>query len=200
MGSRPVQIQNYIINEDNNMKFFSRFSNHRIVLVSALPAEPITGRQPVPGIFAKFENGECTVNDQKVIDMLLSHKNFGKTFVSEEKGDQFAKNRRNIEPEHDVTNIEYGHVGKNLNPKKHSLTEEQQRFLTDAAEKMAVPLAKEMAKTMLKEIAEENASAAKPAPEPIPAEVEAEVTVKAEAKPLKTVEKTKTPSSSGKKK
>ena len=186
------------------MKFFSKFSNHRIVLVSALPAEPLTGRQPTPGVFVKFENGECTVHDEKVIEMLLSHKNYGKTFVSEETGDQYAKQRRNLEPEHDNIDIQFGHVGANKNPKKHNLTEEQQKFLTDAAQKMAVPLAKEMAKQMLQEIAAEQQAAAKPAPqeESAPAveeSKEASVGVEAEAPQLKKVEKTKATASSPKK-
>ena len=161
------------------MKFFSKFSNYRVVLVSALPAEPVTGRQPQPGVYAKFENGECTINDEKVIDMMLTHKDFGRDFVTEESGEQgrFASARKGIEPQHDVINIDYGHIGKNVNPKKTTLTEEQQNFLKSAAQEMAVPLAKEMAAQMLKDIAAEQAAIKKDAP-PVASEKKETVTTK----------------------
>ena len=153
-----------------------------MVLRPSMPGNNHTGTAPTAGIFVKFENGVADVKDQAVIDMLLIHSNFGKTFMAEEqtKVDPFAAQRRDMEPEHDVTEIQFGHVGKNVNPKGPvSLTREQQAVLTEMAQKMAVEIAAKM-------IAENNAAQAEmakpadvqppvempvePAAEPAPAE------------------------------
>lgn len=144
------------------MKFFSKFSNHRIVLKPGLPGEPLLGRAPQPGIYVKFEDGVADVQDQEVIDMLLNNRNFGKTFVAEESatGDPFRDQRRDFEPEHDVTKIEFGRVAGNLNPKpKLAMSREQKAIVTEMAKEMARQMAPELAKEMLLEMAAEQKAA-----------------------------------------
>lgn len=145
------------------MKFYSKFSNHRIVLKPGIPGEPLLGRAPQPGVYVKFEDGVADVKDQDVIDMLLNNRNFGKTFVAEENsggGDPYQANRRDAEPEHDVTEIKYGRVAGNLNPKpKLTMSREQKAIVTEMAKEMAKSMAPELAKEMLLEMAAERKAA-----------------------------------------
>ena len=146
------------------MKFYSKFSNHRIVLKPGIPGEPLLGRQPQAGIYVKFESGVADVKDQEVIDLLMQNRSFGKTIIAEEgevKEDPYASQRRDTEPEHNVTNIEYGHIGKNQNPKPAlAMSREQKAIVIEMAKGMAKEMAPELAKSMLLEMAAERKAAA----------------------------------------
>ncbi len=140
------------------MKFISRQSNYRIVLKHGQPAEPMTGRNAVPGMYVKFENGVANVENEELCQMMMKHSAFKKDFIVAEEGagNSWDASRREIEPEHNITNIEYGHVGKALNPKaKIPLNREGQKALKEMAiemaKKMAPELAKELLKTMIKD-------------------------------------------------
>jgi len=140
------------------MKFTSKQSNYRVVLRHGMPAEPITGRAAVPGISIKFENGQANVQNEEYCKLLMDHPAFNRDFIlAEEPGvaDPWQDFRRDPEPEHDITAIEYGHVGKNANPKpKISLSRDKQRELKEIAKGMAVEMAKEMAPQMAKTLLE----------------------------------------------
>lgn len=141
------------------MKFISRQSNYRIVLKHGQPAEPITGRIAVPGIYVKFENGIANVENEELCQMMMKHSAFKKDFIVAEEGAgnySWDASRREIEPEHNITNIEYGHVGKSLNPKaKIPLNRESQKVLKEMAIEMAQKMAPELAKELLKTMIEE---------------------------------------------
>jgi hypothetical protein len=139
------------------MKFVSKQSNYRIVLKHGQQAEPITGRVAVPGMHIKFENGMVNVENEETCEMMKRHPGFNADFIlaEEENKDPWIDSRKESEPEHDVTKIEYGHVGESLNPKpKISLTREKQKVLKEMAKKMAIEMAKEMAPKLAKNILE----------------------------------------------
>jgi len=122
-----------------------------------IPAEPITGRHAVPGLYVKFENGLVDVHDQETIELLESHKGFGSDFIREDK-DPFE--RRSVEPEHSIQEIKYGQVEKELNPKKGvKISPEVKKYLGTVATEMAKGMAKEMVKDILSEIASGNKKA-----------------------------------------
>ncbi len=140
------------------MKFISRQSNYRVVLAHGQPAEPLTGRIAVPGMYVKFENGIAKVENEKLCEMMMKHPAFKKDFIIAEEGDKDPWNdfRRETEPEHSITNIEYGHVGKSVNPKaKIPLNREGQKVLKEMAKEMAMKMAPELAKELLEKMLKE---------------------------------------------
>lgn len=138
-------------------------SNYRVVLQHSIPAEPITGRQATPGIWAKFENGIADVRDERSVEMMLKHPAFGIDFVvmEDEKKDPYLDLRDSIEPEHNITEIKYGHVEGSVNPKPAiAVNRETKKVLMDMAKgmakEMAAEMAPDMAKKMLKEVLSQN--------------------------------------------
>ena len=131
--------------------------NLRIVLRHGIPAEPLSGRNAVPGLYVKFENGLADVKDEEMATLMLKHSGFDSDFVAIEdfKEDPFKDYRTEKEPEHIVTEMVYGHIGKTTG-KKTVLTLEQKKVLKplmqEMAKEMAVEMAKEMAPEMAKEI------------------------------------------------
>jgi len=119
--------------------FISKNANLRVVITPGTPAEPLTGRTAVSGVYAKFENGILKVKDEKMAEALQKHPGFKMDFILSE--DEDAKDpyiRKGVEPEHDITEIKYGHVGKSLNPKSAiKITPETKRALENMATKMA---------------------------------------------------------------
>ncbi len=134
-------------------KFISKNANLRVVLSPGIPGERLRGRLATPGKYVKFEMGVANVEDPKWIELMKSHSGFNSDFivVDDKKADPFAGSRREIEPEHDNISIDYGHIGKNLNPKSPVLLNKEQKQLVS---KMASEMAKTMVKDILKEISE----------------------------------------------
>lgn len=145
------------------MKFVSKFSNHRVVLVPSTPPEPLTGRLATSGLSVRFENGTADVNSEEMIQMLLKHPRFGRDFVAPEllqgknaNNDPFAQQRRSSEPEHTITEIQYGHIGKSVSAPRGILTGlstdkaiQLQKAIDDKATQKAMQMAPELAKQLL---------------------------------------------------
>ena len=161
-------------------KFISKNSNYRLILKHGIPPEPITGRLAVPSVWVKFQNGVAVVNDDELVELMLRHPAFNVDFIAEEEGavDPYKSTRRDSEPVHDRVNIEYGHVGKNENPKSPFVLPqdkqiELQNYIKEEAKKMALQMAPTLAKEILNNLAksseetkdkqpiEENATASK---------------------------------------
>lgn len=143
------------------MKFVSKYSNYRIVLKRGIPAEPLTGRNAVPGLYVKFSNGVTEVKDESIVELMLKHPRFGTDFlkIEESEVDPFANSRKDLEPEHDVKEMIYGHVGKSLNPKPAmNMNSDQKRMFNemvmDAAKEMAKEMAPKLAVEILKNLSE----------------------------------------------
>lgn len=138
------------------MKFVSKNAGLRIMLKNGIPAEPITGRNAIPSVSVKFENGIINVNDEETIKLMKAHSGFNSDFIlAEDKGDPYKNTRKQNEPEHDIQEIEHGSVKKNLNPVKptDTMSVEQKKFfeemVKETAKKIAIPLAKELAKKVI---------------------------------------------------
>lgn len=148
------------------MKFISKNANLRVVLSPGIPGERLTGRLLTPGKYVKFEMGVAVVNDPEWIRMMKEHPGFNSDFIAVEEGsteDPYALSRKEVEPEHDNISIEYGHVGKNLNPKGHiPMSNEQKQVINKIAAEMAKEMIKDlvpkMAKDLLKQMVEKNQS------------------------------------------
>lgn len=134
-------------------KFVSSNTNYRIVLKNGIPAEPLTGRNATPGIYAKFEDGELVVKDEELANMLINREEFGSDFIlSEDEGktDMPFKRHRSSEPEHDMIELKHGSIGKNLNPKSPvKLTPETMKALEKMASDMAQAKFKELVDTFM---------------------------------------------------
>lgn len=137
------------------MKFISKNANLRVVLKHGSPSEPITGRQAIPGLYVKFESGVANVKDEEMIALMLAHPGFEIDYIKaddEGMADPYAISRKQVEPEHDIMEVKYGHVEKNLNPRgPMTLSQETKNILMEMAKNMAKEMAPQMAKEMLKQ-------------------------------------------------
>ena len=158
------------------MKFISKFSNYRIVLRPGLPGNRATGTQPVPGLYVKFEGGIAEINNEESIELVKQHPAFlnGDIVMGQEDGvDVFAATRKEPEPVHNVVDVEYGHVGKNINPAPPTkLNADQAKALKSMAAELATNMLKEMLpKAVEQAIAERTGGAniiEETVPEPMP--------------------------------
>jgi hypothetical protein len=132
------------------MKFISKNSNLRVILTPSLSAEPLAGRPAVRGLFVKFEDGIANVVEQQIIDLMLAHPGYNSDYIVSEESGKDPYMRRPTEPEHNIVEINYGHVGKNLNPATPvtGLPAEMKKAISD----MAMAMAKEMTQAALKDL------------------------------------------------
>jgi hypothetical protein len=101
------------------MKFISKQQNYRAVLRPGIPREPLTGREAVAAIYAKFEDGAITVTNPKMIEMMKRHPGFGTDFIEAEDGtENFGGPKKQMEPIHTITEMEFGTPGNVINPNK----------------------------------------------------------------------------------
>jgi len=121
------------------MKFFSKNSNLRIVLKHGIPAEPITGRSAVPGVYVRFEDGMVNVHDEEMIKSLKNHPRFNIDFVCDEsQTDPFLVSRSDSEPQHIMGEVQYGGIVKRNVPQgKPKLSPELEKIVKEEARKMA---------------------------------------------------------------
>lgn len=133
------------------MKFVSKNSNLRIVLRHSIPPEPITGRLGVPGLYIKFENGVANVSNEEHIAMMVAHSGFNSDYiqVKEEQIDPYKSTRKEIEPDHMITEFEHGRAEK-LKGSSHNVRLDPK--LKNAAVEMAKEMAKEMAPQLAKDM------------------------------------------------
>ena len=133
------------------MKFISKNSNLRIVLRHSMPAEPLTGRLGVPGLYIKFENGVANVSNEEHIKMMIAHSGFNSDYiqVKEEQIDPYKNTRKEVEPDHMITEFEHGRAEK-LKGSSHNVRLDPK--LKSAAVEMAKEMAKEMAPQLAKDM------------------------------------------------
>lgn len=144
-----------------SIKFVSKQSNYRVMLVHGLQAEPLTGRSAIPGVSVKFEDGIANVDNEEIVDMMMKHPAYGKDYIVSDADEdllkEFVGSRKDSEPIHNIQEMEYGHMGKNINPKSPvPLTADKEQALRETAERMAkemaIPMAKEIAMEMIREM------------------------------------------------
>ena len=140
------------------MKFVSKNANYRVILRPGESAERLTGRAAIPGLYVKFEHGNVNIADEDICKKMLSHPRFGIDFVlaagSEE--DRWARTRGGGEPAHDILELQYGAITKNVNPKPRlGLPADKMKIIEEMVEKMAKEMAPKLAAEMLKKLVEE---------------------------------------------
>lgn len=128
------------------MKFISKNLNLRIVLQPSIPAAPLAGQPGRAGVYLKFENGLLNVDQPEAIEKLIAHPGYNVDFVAVEDDDSAAsliaqRQQGGVEPEHDIHEIQFGHVGKSLNPKAPiKLTPEVKNYLIKTAAELAAQM------------------------------------------------------------
>jgi len=126
-----------------NVKFISKQQNYRAVLKPGLPREPLTGREAVPAIYAKFENGVFSNSDPAIIEMMMRHPGYGVDYIrAEEEPAGFTPARKELEPTHVITEIDKGYAGNTINQPKNAgmIATEKMKEIQDFSLKLAVDL------------------------------------------------------------
>ena len=134
-----------------SVKFISKNSNLMIVLKPGIPGSTITGQQPQPGIYVRFQSGTVDVKEEAMIEMLRGHRGYGVDFVEikQEERDPYEHTRQEIEPAHNITEVVYGHVGKKTTSKgKTVLSPEIKKLIENEAVKMLPDLLKKNPKIL----------------------------------------------------
>lgn len=144
-----------------SVKFVSKNSNLMIVLKPGVPGSTITGQQPTPGIYVRFQGGVVDVKEESIINMLRGHKGMGSDFIEikQSEVDPYEHTRQDIEPIHNITEMEYGHIGKKISSKgKTILSPELKKLIENEAVKMLPDILKKnpkILKDILQGLAEE---------------------------------------------
>lgn len=149
------------------MKYIAKNNNYRVVLKHGQPAEPITGRAAVPGMYVKFEQGIANVEEDEMNKLMQAHVGFGSDFIlSEDDKDPFATNRQEPEPQHLMMEIDKGTVGKSTGGKPVvTFTPAQRKVMEATAKKMALEIAPKIAKEILTSLAKKSDDGEKQAPD-----------------------------------
>lgn len=138
------------------MKFIAQNSNLMIVLRPGIPGSHLSGKEPVPGMYVKFQDGMVIVNDEEQIRMMLKHPGFNTDFISAEEvtRDPFSYRRSEMEPGHIIQQVKYGHVeGVQSSAKKVPLTPEMNKIIEDLANAKIKELLPGILENTLKELA-----------------------------------------------
>lgn len=135
-------------------KFVSKNSNYMIVLRPGVEGNRALGTHAISGLYIKFQGGIVDVKEDSIIELLRKHPSFGTDFIEikEEEVDPFLDTREDIEPEHVISEIKYGHSEKVVGPsKKVKLTPQLKKIIENEALKMIPGLLKSNPK-ILKDI------------------------------------------------
>jgi len=148
------------------MKFYSKFTNYRVVLISGTQAIPVAGKAKVDTVSVKFIDNRLNVDDSKeeVLNLLVNHHSYGKDFWMEdediEKQNPYATRQKQAEPHHVITEMDKGTLGRSVGTKPPvTLNQEQMAF----AKEMAREMAKEMVGELIKKEANKIETLADPA-------------------------------------
>ena len=138
------------------MKFISKQVNYGVDLRHGQPSEPITGRNAVPGLYVRFEDGIANVDDEETCKLMLNHEAFDSDFIlaEEDTKDPWEDTRRSSEPDHTITEIKYGHVEKSVGKPVSTLSRDQQVAVKKMAQEIAAEIAPKMAMDMLEKLME----------------------------------------------
>lgn len=135
-------------------KFVSKNSNYMVVLKPGVEGNRALGTHAVSGLYVKFQSGVVDVKEDSIVEMLRSHPAFGSDFieVKQDEIDPYVDTREDIEPEHVISEIKYGHSeGMRGTPKKMKLTPAMKKVIEGEAIKMLPSLLKSNPK-ILKDI------------------------------------------------
>lgn len=120
-------------------KFVSKNSNYMVVLRSGLEGNRAIGTHAIPGLYVKFQAGVVDIKESSVVEMLRAHPGYGLDFVEvkPDEIDPYIDTREDIEPEHVVQEIKYGHSeGVKGSPRKAKMTPQLKKLIEGEALKM----------------------------------------------------------------
>jgi len=127
--------------EEKIYTFVSKNSNLSVVLIPGVKSEPLLGFPGREPLHLRFQDGVLKLTDKSIVDKLIAHNAFTRgdcILVEDRKNDPYSSSRKEIEPGHVMTEIEYGHVGKrDGTPKKVKLSKEIQEAAMDWGKKAA---------------------------------------------------------------
>jgi hypothetical protein len=132
-----------------------------IVLRPGVEGNRNLGTHAVPGLYVKFQGGTLEVKEDTIVEMLRNHPSYGVDFleIKHDEIDPFLHTREEIEPDHVIHEIEYGHVGKAKgSPVKTKLTPAMKKVIEGEALKMIPGLLKqnpEILKNIILDLASE---------------------------------------------
>ena len=140
----------------SSVKFVSKNSNYMVVLTPGIEGNRALGTHAISGLYVKFQAGVVDVKDEKVIKMLREHPSCGIDFLevkeNELNPDPYADEREEIEPDHVIQNIKYGHAEGIIGSKKKlKLTPSMKKVIENEAIRMLPNLLKQNPK-ILKDI------------------------------------------------
>ena len=142
-------------------KFVSKNSNYMVVLRPGVEGSRALGTHAIPGLYVKFQSGVVDVKEESIAELLRAHPDFGDSFIEirQEDVDPFLDSRSEIEPDHIISDIKYGHVEKTIGAqRKIKITPELKKILETEALKMIPGLLKsnpEVLKTIILGLAAE---------------------------------------------
>lgn len=139
---------------EGRFKFVSKSMNLSIVLDHAISEDKLSGRPAVPGFNVRFHDGTVVVSEE-IAARLRLHPGFGRDYyeVAEETPNVYAERARSSEPEHMITPIEYGHLGKTISdPVKVKFTPQQEAYMKQIVAQEAAKLSAQMLPGLVKEV------------------------------------------------
>ena len=141
-------------------KFVSKMSNYALVLKPGVEGNRALGTHAIPGIYVKFSGGVVDVKEEKIIEMLREHPSFGVDFleIKEDEVDPYSDVRSDIEPEHFIQEMKYGHAVGVQGSKKTKMSPELKRLIESEAVKMLPNLLKsnpDILKDIIKDMAKD---------------------------------------------
>lgn len=156
------------------MKFISKNPNLRVVLRPGIPGNVLAGKEPVAGVYVKFQGGMADVKDEQLIEMMKKHPGFEQDYILVEESDvdPYLSSRQESEPVHKITELKYGTPEKTTKGASPIVLSQE---VKDALAQQAMAMAKEIVKQSLPELIREaaaeikNASVKQPTEEQEPA-------------------------------
>lgn len=138
------------------MKFISKSSNYMIVLKAGVSGNSLTGEPMKPGLSVRFRDGVAEVKDEDMITRMKNSDGFRAgdfIAVEDESEDPYESMRVGLEPEHIITEMQYGHpTGRQVSAAKKQLPPEIKKMITDQATEIAKSMVKDMIPGIMEEL------------------------------------------------
>lgn len=140
------------------MKFISKNPNLRVVLRPGIPGNVLAGKEPIAGVYVKFQGGIVDVQDVELVEMMKKHPGFDQDYilVEENEVDPFLSSRQDPEPVHKITELKYGTPEKTTKGASSiALSQEVKDALAEQAKAMAKEIVRQSLPELIKEVTAE---------------------------------------------
>lgn len=141
-------------------KFVSKNSNYMIVLKPGVEGNRSLGTHAIPGLYIKFLSGVVDIKEESIANQLREHPAFGIEFVEvkDSEVDPYSDTREEVEPDHVIQEIKYGHAEGMKGSHKTKISPQMKKVIEAEALKMLPGLLKsnpEILKGILRSMAAE---------------------------------------------